>query len=139
MLLVAAATLLLVEFGLGAASYGSSRLADPCRPRAFAGSGLDATVQRVVLDGIDGAACRLGTSREELVLSLASGAGYPPRRWNRHTIEVALRAGMLGAVDAAERRGEIPDVFASLLRGAIRSAPLQELIRGAVTIDSLFG
>ena len=125
-LLVAAAALLVVELGLGATHYGSSKLADPCRPRAFAGSGLDATVQRVVLDGIDGAACRLGTSREQFVLSLASGAGYPPRRWNRHTIEVALR-------------GEIPDFLATILRGAIRSAPLDQLIRGAVTLGNLFG
>ena len=138
-LLVAAAALLVVELGLGATHYGSSKLADPCRPRAFAGSGLDATVQRVVLDGIDGAACRLGTSREQLVLSLASGAGYPPRRWNRHTIEVALRAGMLAAVDDAAQRGEIPDFLATILRGAIRSAPLDQLIRGAVTLGNLFG
>ena len=138
-LLVAAAVLLVVELGLGAAHYGSSKLANPCQQHAFAGKGLDATVQRVVLDGLAGAACRLGTSREQLVLSLASGGGYPPRRWDRHTIEVALRAGMLAAVDDAERRGDIPDFLATILRGAIRSAPLDQLIRGAVSLGSLFG
>lgn len=138
-LLAAAATLLAVEFGLGAASYGTGKLANPCRPRTFAGSGFDAAVQRVVLDGLDGAACRLGTSREALVLSLGTGGDYPPRRWDRHTIEVALRAGMLAAVNDAEGRGEIPGFLAPLLRQAIRSAPLDELIRGAIRLGNLIG
>ena len=136
-LLLASATLLVVELGLGAAGYGSAKLANPCKPRTFAGSGLDATIQRVVLDGLDGAACRLGTSREELVLSLSSGGGYPPRRWSRQTIETALRAGMLAAVDRAEQRGEIPSLLTPLLRRAIREAPLDQLIRGAIGLRDL--
>jgi hypothetical protein len=138
-LLAAAAILVVVEFGLGAAGYGSGKVADPCRPRTFAGSGIDATVQRVVLDGLDGAACKLGTSREELVLSLGSGGSFPPRRWDRPTIETALRAGLLGAVDRAEQRGDIPGFVVPLLRRAIRSAPLDELIRGAISLRDLIG
>jgi hypothetical protein len=138
-LLVAAAVLLAVELGLGATGYGSGRLADPCRPHTFAGSGLDATVQQVVLDGLDGAACRLGTTREELVLSFGSGTGYPPRRWDQHTIEVAVRAGMLAALNDAETRGEIPSLLVPLLRGAIEAAPLDQLIRGAISLRDLIG
>lgn len=138
-LLLAVATLLAVELGLGATGYGSTRLADPCHPKTFPGSGVDATIQRVVLDGLSGAACRLGTTREELVLSLGSGGGYPPRRGSREKIEVALRAGMLAAVDAAEQRGEIPSPLAPLLRGAIRAASIDQLIRGAVGLTNLFG
>ena len=138
-LLLAAAVLLAVELGLGATGYGSGGLADPCRPRTFAGSGLDAVVQQVVLDGLDGAACRLGTSREELVLSLGSGGGYPPHRWSRHTIEIALRAGMLATVDDAEQRGEIPGLLAPLLRRLIRAVPLDQLIRVATGLRDLTG
>jgi hypothetical protein len=138
-LLTAAAVLLAVELGLGATSYGSGKLADPCRPHTFAGSGLDATVQQVVLDGLDGAACRLGTTREELVLSFGSGTGYPPRRWDPHTIEVAVRAGMLAAVSDAEDRGDIPGLVATLLRSAIEAAPLDQLIRGAIDLGNLIG
>jgi hypothetical protein len=138
-LLLAVAALLAVELGLGAVGYGSTKLTDPCHPKTFPGSGVDATIQRVVLDGLSGAACRLGTSREQLVLSLGSGGGYPPRRWDRHTIEVAVRAGMLAAVADAKRRGEIPSFLAPLLRGAIRAAPLDELIRGAISLGDLFG
>ena len=138
-LLLAAAALLAVELGLGAVGYGSGKVADPCRPRSFAGSGLDAAVQRVVLDGLDGAACRLGTTREELVLSFGPGAGDSPRRWDRHTIEVAVRAGMLTAVNDAERRGEIPSLLATLLRRGIEAAPLDQLIRGAISLSDLIG
>ena len=138
-LLLSAAILLAVELADGAAGYGSGTVANPCRERTFAGSGLDATIQRVVLDGLDGAACRLGTSREELVLSLGVGGGFPPRRWDRRTIETALRAGMLGAVDRAEQRGEIPSLLAPLVRRAVRFLPLEQLIRGAVGLRDLIG
>ena len=72
--LLAAAVLLAVELGLGATRYGSGSSPTRVARTTFAGSGLDATVQQVVLDGLDGAACRLGTTREELVLSFGSGA-----------------------------------------------------------------
>ena len=138
-LLVAAALLLAVELGLGAASYGSGKLADPCRPHTFSGGGLDATIQQIVLDGLDGAACRLHTTREELVLSFGSGTGYPPRRWDKQTIEKAVRAGMLAAVSNAESRGQIPGFVATLLRNAIEAAPLDKLIQGSISLGDLFG
>jgi hypothetical protein len=138
-LLLAAAALLVVELGRGAAHYGQGRVADPCRGRTYPGGGIDAAIQRVVLDGLDGAACRLGTSREQLVLSLGSGGGYPPHRWDRKTLDAALRAGMLTAVDRAEQRGDVPGVLAPFIRRAIRSAPIDALIRGAVGLQDLFG
>jgi hypothetical protein len=138
-LLLAAGALIAVELSLGATHYGSTKLADPCRPHTFAGSGLDGALQQVVLDGLDGAACRLGTSREELVLSLGSGGSFPPHHWTKHTIEVALRAGMLAAVDDAERRGDIPSFLTPLLRRAIDSVPLDQLIRGASFLQGLTG
>lgn len=138
-LLLAAVILLAVEFGLGAASYGSQGVANPCHARSFSGSGFDATVQRVVLDGLDGAACRLHTSREELVLSLGHGGGFPRRHWDRQTIDAALRAGMLKAIDRAQQRGDVPGFLAPLLRRFVRSAPLEALLRGATGLGSLFG
>ena len=57
--------------------------------------GIDATIQRIVLDGLDGAACRLHTTREELVLSIGGGGAGRTRHWGPHTIDVALRAGLL--------------------------------------------
>ena len=48
------------------------RIADPCRPRKLPhAGGLTGITQSLVLRALDVAACRLGASREELVLALA--------------------------------------------------------------------
>jgi hypothetical protein len=50
-------------------------LANPCRaPPTPAAGGFAGSVQGVVLRGLDSAACRFGSSREALVLALASSA-----------------------------------------------------------------
>ena len=129
-LLVAALGLMAVELGKGTAREPGPKLADPCRAReAHASGGLDATVQRIVLDGLDGAACRLHTSREEFVLSLG-GASSRPRHWRNHTIEVALRAGLLRAVDEAGRRGDLPGF-------AIPGVGLRVCVRGGAMVATL--
>ena len=75
-LFVGAGALIGLEIANGAADAGTLAVQDPCGSReAFPGEGLDATLQRIVLDGLDGAACELGTTREELVLSLAPSSG----------------------------------------------------------------
>jgi len=137
-LLLAGVALIAVELGLGALSEPAPKIADPCRPREGRTGGFDATVQRIVLDGLDGAACRLHTSREELVLSVGGGS-LAPRHWDEHTIEVALRAGMLRSVDEAEQRGDVPAFLAPALRGLVRRLPLEQLIRGGVSLRDLLG
>ncbi|MGZ6727585.1 MAG: hypothetical protein ACXVFC_08945 [Gaiellaceae bacterium] len=138
-LLLSGVALVGVELGRGALSPPPPKIADPCRPRADRSGGIDATLQRIVLDGLDGAACRLHTTREELVLSIGGGGVGVTRRWDEHTIEMALRAGMLRAVDAAERRGDLPGFAADALRGIVQHAPLKELIRGGISLSDLFG
>jgi hypothetical protein len=139
-LLVTSATLVVVELGMGGASAGSTTLANPCEARApFPGGGIDATIQRVVLDGLDGAACRLHTTREELVLSLGRSARGEVRNSERQKIEAAVRAGLLRAVDEADRRGDIPGFLAPVLRRVVESVPLDELIRGAISLRDLIG
>ena len=130
--------LVAVELGTGAVGPVSPELANPCRARPAPGGGFDATVQRIVLDGLDGAACRLHTSREQLVLSLGPGTGFR-RRWDRRTIEVALRAGLLRAVDEAERRGDVPGFLAPVLRRIVRDAPIEPLIEGGIRLRDLIG
>ena len=138
-LLAAVLALVAVEFGKGAAEEPGPKIANPCHGRApRGGGGLDATVQRIVLDGLAGAACRLHTTREELVLSLAPETGVR-RRWSDHTIEVALRAGMLRAVDEADRRGDIPGFATPFVRQLVEKAPLDKLVRGGISLSNLFG
>jgi hypothetical protein len=138
-LLLSGAALVGVELGKGALSPPPPKIADPCLPRDGRTGGIDATLQRIVLDGLDGAACRLHTTREELVLSIGGGGVGVTRRWDEHTIEVALRAGLLRAVDAAERRGDLPGFAADALRGVVERAPLDKLIRGGFSLSDLLG
>ena len=137
-LLLAGVALVGVELGLGALDQPSPKIANPCQPREGRSGGIDTTIQRIVLDGLDGAACRLHTTREELVLSIGGGS-LAPRRWDEHTIEVALRAGLLHSVDQAEQRGDVPGFLAPALRGLVERAPLDKLIRGGFSLSDLLG
>ncbi|HEX3685977.1 MAG TPA: hypothetical protein VHU60_00210 [Gaiellaceae bacterium] len=137
-LLLSGAALVGVELGRGALDAPAPKIADPCHPREGPTGGVDATIQRIVLDGLDGAACRLHTTREELVLSLGGGVGVT-RRWDAHTIEVALRAGLLRSVDAAVQRGDVPEFLAPALRGIVERAPIGQLVRGGISLKDLLG
>jgi hypothetical protein len=115
-LLAAAAGLIVAELALGALGHGRVTLADPCVRRAgFEGSGLDGAVQQLALDGLDGAACRLHATREELVLSFAPDVRTKEIRWNRPTIEDALGAGFSRAVDDAKDRGGLVGIAARIV------------------------
>jgi hypothetical protein len=115
----------------------SPAIARPCEARQpFDGQGLDATVQRVVLEGLDGAACKLGTTREQFVLSLSPASRRP---WNRDTIETAVREGLVHAVDAESRQGHIPALLVPLLRRLVLSTPVEKLIQGSISLGSLLG
>lgn len=137
-LLLAGVALVGVELGLGALDEPSPKIANPCQPRGGRTGGIDTTIQRIVLDGLDGAACRLHTTREELVLSIGGGS-EAPRHWDEHTVEVALRAGLLRSVDAAVQRGDVPGFLAPALRGLVERLPLQKLIRGGISLNDLIG
>jgi len=133
--LAASVALLVAELATSAAQEGVE-IENPCGARApFPGSGIDGVTQRIVLDGLDGAACRLHTSREELVLSLGNGK----RRWDARTIETALRAGLLRAVDDAEQRGDLPSFLAPLVRRVVESTPLEKLVEGGISLRDLLG
>jgi hypothetical protein len=137
-LLVAGVALVASEVVQGS-NDRSTAIANPCDPRpAFPGGSLDATVQRVVLDGLDGAACRLGTSRERLVLALA-GDSSQRLPADQATIDAAVRAGLLRSLDEATNRGDVPALLTPLLRRVVETAPLDQVIRGAVNLRGLFG
>ena len=137
-LLLSGVALVGVELGRGALDEPAPKIANPCQPREGPTGGIDATIQRIVLDGLDGAACRLHTTREELVLSFGGGVGVT-RRWDARTIEVALRAGLLRSVDASVQRGDVPEFLAPTLRGIVEHAPLGQLVRGGLSLSDLLG
>lgn len=136
-LLAAGVVLIVVELTQGASDFGEVSLADPCETRtAFDGDGLEGSLQQIVLDGIDGAACELGATREALVLSFVPGIG-DPIQWDDATIEAAVRSGLEQSVDNAEQRGSIGDVRATLLRELVREAPLDFLIDSGSRLASV--
>jgi hypothetical protein len=137
--LAAAALLLLaVELALGARGYGEVDLGAPCRPHAlFEPGGLDGTVQRIVLEGLDGAACRLGTTRERLLLSLSPSSKGRFGSWSDDQVEAAVRASLVAAVDEADRRGDLNGVEARLLRELVERAPVDLVIGLAERVDDL--
>ncbi len=80
-----AAVLVLVGLylALGGASYAPAKVADPCAPRSWRSpQGFEAVAEQIVLSALDGAACQLHVSREDMVLALAnpdSRAAVRPR------------------------------------------------------------
>ncbi len=131
-LFVAAGVLVAVEFGLGAAHAGDVHLADPCTAHNTKQDAL----QRVILDGLDGAACRLHISREKLVLSVGSNSPFHTQ-WSKQQISVALRAGMLRSVDEAALRGDIPSFLAGPIKRAIETVPIEKLVAGGFSLRDL--
>jgi hypothetical protein len=136
---VAAAALIGVELANGAAGYGETTAKEACTATSdFPGEGLDPTIQRVVLSGLYGAACELGTTREELVLSFApSVEGGAEIEWDRPTIARAVRSGLTRAIDDAEQTGDIGGVEALVLREVVKRAPIDFLVRSGESIRDL--
>lgn len=135
-LLGAAVVFLAVELGMGAWSFGEVKRVNPCTAQTPSlGSGLDATLQRIVLDGLNGAACRLHTTREQLVDSLGSG----PSRWSEDQVQEAIRAGLVQAIDRAEDRGDVPGILAGLLREVAKRAPIKFLVQNGTSLSDILG
>lgn len=107
-----------------AALGGTERLrASPQRPAAActgsvptsAGSAAEAEASRVLLLALDGAACDLGVSREDLVLALGRGDGL---------------------ADAARRLGVAPDALRGAVIGSIGTAVDDERAAGRLNAET---
>ena len=121
-LLVAA--VLGVQVAAGGGHYAPLRPANPCTPRPVAPipAQLEPLAEQIVLLGLDGAACRLGISRERLVLTLADTRTPNPRT------TAALKAGLRDAVDRLDRQGRLPKV-SQLLPQALDQASLPGILK----------
>jgi hypothetical protein len=106
-----------VQVAAGGGHYAPLRPANPCTPRPVPPipAQLEPLAEQIVLLGLDNAACRLGISRERLVLALAD-----TRTLNAQT-SAALKAGLGDAVDRLAREGRLPKV-SQLLPAALDQA-----------------
>ena len=131
--IAASALLVGVYLAAGGSSYTPEKVQDPCKHRAWRNpEGLEQIAEQFSLSALDGAACELGVSREELAQALAS-----PRTRERFTdrygiseaeLARAIRSGLLRAVNDAEEAGALSPLVAGPLRAALRQLPLDQAI-----------
>ncbi len=113
-----------VQLANGGGTFEPLESADPCVERAVTSQseGIEGLTERLVLIGIDGAACRLNVSREALTLELAQPGP-------RTDAEVdALRQGLLSAVQRMEDDGSLPPA-SELVDEALESADLSDFVK----------
>ena len=113
---------------LGGGSFEPTPVADPCQPRALSeAEGLGETIERIALRAVDGVACELRVSREDLVLALRSKDAFDgfarESGIDRREAEDAIHDGLVRAVDEAEDDGTLPGFIAPFVRKAAEGVP----------------
>ncbi len=131
--IIAALALIGAYLAAGGSSYTPEKTQDPCKPRPWRSpEGLQEIAEQFSLSALDGAACQLGVSREALARALAT----PEARErfsekygiNDAKLAKAIRAGLVRAVDDAERAGALSPLLAGPLRSTVEKIPLDQAI-----------
>lgn len=129
----ASAALVFAYLAAGGSSYAPAQTQDPCKERPWRDpEGLQQIAEQFSLSALDGAACELGVSRETLARALATPETRErfTRRYGIEDAELAraIRAGLLRAVDDAERAGALNPLLAAPLRATLRQIPVDQAI-----------
>lgn len=124
----AVAAVLVPYLALGGASYEPTPVADPCETREWRDPGdLQAVLEQIVLSALDGAACELGVSREDLVLAVRDEASLDAfaavHGLTREDAERAVHDGLERAVDDAVEAGSLSGFAVSLVSRAVETLP----------------
>lgn len=131
--LVASAALVAAYLAAGGSGYKPTVVADPCAPREWTSpQGVDEYAQQFTLSALDGAACELGTTREDVVLAFENRDELD-RFAQEHGVgdeqlEELLRRGLVRAVDDAEEADALAPPVADGLRALVRRIPLETLL-----------
>ena len=126
---VAAVAVVIASYlALGGLSYEPTPVADPCEQREWRDTGgLQAVAEQIVLAALDGAACELGVSREDLVLAVRDeeslDAFADEHGITRADAERAVEDGIDRAFRDADEADALPDPLLSLLRRTAEAAP----------------
>lgn len=131
--IVAAVALVGIYLAAGGSSYTPAKTQDPCKHRPWRNpEGLEQIAEQFSLSALDGAACKLGVSRETLAQALATPEARErfTQRYGIDDAELAraIRAGLLRAVDDAEEAGALNPLLAVPLRQTLRNIPLDQAI-----------
>lgn len=139
---IGAVALVLVPYlALGGASFEPTPVADPCSTREWRDPrGVQEVLEQIALSALDGAACELGVSREDLVLAVrdeeALDAFAAEHGLSRADAERAVDDGLERAIRDAEEAGALPGFLASLARRAVDAVPPWLLLE---TLEGLGG
>jgi hypothetical protein len=116
-----------VQIAYGGGTFEPLEPADPCAPRTVTSQaeGMEGLTERLVLLGLDGAACQLGVSREALTLELAQTDSPTDEQVD------ALREGLLGAVQRMEDDGSLPPI-SDFVDEALDNADLNRFLEAAI-------
>jgi hypothetical protein len=141
--LAAVAAVVVSYLALGGASYAPTAVADPCVRRAWRNPGdVQAALEQVALSGLDGAACTLGVSREDLVLALRDesslNAFATQHGLARADAEQAIHDGLVRSIDDAVAVGALPNLVAGLARRAVDAVPPWLLLDALERVRGLF-
>jgi hypothetical protein len=117
----------------GGSSYQPTATPDPCQPRSWPDvNDTGGLAQQVTLSALDGAACKLGVSSEQLTLAFTSRDRLDrfasDHGLSQTQIQEAARDGLNRAIDDGERSGTLNSLEAFALRLAVRAAPIDRLI-----------
>jgi hypothetical protein len=130
---LASLALVVIYLVAGGASYEPAEVRDPCEPREWRSpQGLQEIAEQFSLSALDGAACELQVSRERLAQALRTEESRErfARRYGigDAELESAVRAGLVRAVDDAERAGALNPLLAVPLREVAKRIPVNEAI-----------
>jgi hypothetical protein len=126
--LVAVAAVIVPYAALGGGSYDPTPVADPCVQREWRDpGGIQEVVEQIILSALDGAACELGVSREDLVLAVRDeeslDAFAEEQGISRADAEQALERGIDRAIADAEEAGALSGFVAEIVATALDSVP----------------
>ena len=142
--LIAAVALVGIYAAAGGASYEPVKVQNPCKPRppTETSGGLEGVAEEITLSALDGAACRLGVTRERLARALASTSAREKFAKEFHIdderLAKAIRAGLVRAIDDAEERGKLSPIIAGPLRSVAEDIPLEQAIELVQNGKNLF-
>ena len=130
---VAAVALVGIYLALGGASYAPAAVADPCASRDLRDpEGFERVAEQIVLSALDGAACELDVSREQVVLAISSRASLErfaqEHGSSEEELENLVRAGLGRALDDAQHAHLLEPTLAELLRGLVARVPIAQLL-----------
>lgn len=120
--------LIVVYLGFGGASYDPASVEDPCQARDLTLVQDRSLFEALALSSLDGAACDLHVSREELTLALADESATQQfadaHQIDSADVEDAVRAGLVRAVDDAAAAGRVDGIEVAILRKVAENAPV---------------